>query len=122
MRSGGHTEEQFFSDAVVADGANLGQQFFATPGGAANGIQDHPGNLGRNNFRAPSYSNADLSLVKDTKITEKYSIQFRSEFFNLLNQHAFQAPEAVLGNPGFGKATATVLPERQIQLALRFVF
>jgi hypothetical protein len=122
MRSGGHTEEQFFSDAVVADGVNLGQQFFATPGGAANGIQDHPGNLGRNNFRAPSYSNADLSLVKDTKITEKYSIQFRSEFFNLLNQHAFQAPEAVLGNPGFGKATATVLPERQIQLALRFVF
>jgi hypothetical protein len=121
-RSGGATEEQFFSNAVVADGASLGQQFFATPGAAVNGVQDLPGNLGRNNFRAGSWSNTDLSLVKDTKITEKYSIQFRSEFFNLLNQHAFQAPQAVLGNPGFGMSTATVQPERQIQLALRFVF
>lgn len=122
MRSGGSTEEQFFSDAVVADGANLGQQFFATPGAAVNGVQDAPGNLGRNTFRAEPWSNTDLSLVKDTKITEKYSIQFRSEFFNLLNQHAFQAPEAVLGNPGFGKSSATVEPERQIQFALRFIF
>ena len=122
LRSGGHTEEQFFSDAVVADGVNIGQQFFATPGGAVNGIQDHPGNLGRNTFRAPSFSNADLSIVKDTKITETCGIQFRSEFFNLLNQHAFQSPEAVLGNPGFGRSTATDLPERQIQLALRFIF
>lgn len=107
---------------MVADGVNIGQQFFATPGGAANGIQDHPGNLGRNTFRAPSFSNADLSIVKDTKITETCGIQFRSEFFNLLNQHAFQSPEAVLGNPGFGRSTATDLPERQIQLALRFIF
>jgi hypothetical protein len=122
LRSGGTVEEQFFSDPVVADASSNAQQFFATPGGIENGIQDHPGNLARNTFRAPSFSNTDLSVVKDTRITEKVVVQFRSEFFNLFNEHAFQAPAAVLGNPGFGQSTATVLPERQIQLALRLIF
>ncbi len=127
LKSGPGPEEQFFSDAVVADGTNLGQQFFATPGAVAKGKptgtpQDHPGNLGWNTFRTLGYSNVDFSLVKDTHITERTTIRFRAEFFNLFNQHAFQQPAAILGAPGFGIASATVLPERQIQFTLRFIY
>ena len=122
LNTGGAPEQQFFSSAVVNDGTNLGQQYFATPGALTTGVQDHPGNLGRNTFRTGSFSNFDFSLIKDTTLVEGKTLQFRAEFFNLLNQHAFGPPEAILGSPGFGIATGTVLPERQIQFALRLIF
>ncbi len=86
----------------------------------SNSFQHPPS--GFRTIRSPSFSNLDFSLIKDTKITEKITLQFRSEFFNLLNQHAFRAPVEVLGASGFGKANATVLPERQIQFGLRLIF
>jgi hypothetical protein len=64
----------------------------------------------------------DFSLVKDTRITEEKTLQFRAEFFNLFNQHAFTIPGQVLGNGGFGVASSTALAERQIQFGLRFIF
>ena len=122
LNTGGAPEEQFFSTAVVNDGRSLGQQYFATPGALTTGVQDHPGNLGRNTFRTSPFSNFDFSLIKDTALTEGKTLQFRAELFNLFNQHAFAPPPAVLGSPGFGIANNTVLPERQIQLALRLIF
>jgi hypothetical protein len=122
LKSGGGPEEQFFSDDVINDGVNLGGKYFATPGAVATGLQDHPGNLGRNTFRGNSFSNVDFSLIKDTKLTERFTLQFRSEFFNLFNQHAFQAPNAVLGDPSFGISTSTIYAERQIQFGLRLLF
>jgi hypothetical protein len=122
LRSGGGPDEQFFSDDVVADGVNLTQKYFATPGGVTTGLQDHPGNLGRDTFRGDGFSNFDFSLTKDTKLTERINLQFRSEFFNLFNQHAFQPPNAVLGDPSFGVSTSTILPERQIQFGLKLTF
>jgi len=85
-------------------------------------VQTAPGNLGRNTFRTGSFSNTDFSVLKDTKLTERSSLQFRGEFFNLFNQHAFNVPAAILGSPGFGVASSTVLPERQIQFALKLIF
>ncbi len=130
LRTGNAPEENFFADAVI----NNPFGYFATPTVPDPNFeftQAHPGNLGRNTFRSPSFSNLDLSLIKDTRVTERVSLQFRSEFFNLLNQHAFQPPQAILpsvgpGVPlspnGFGIASATVLNERQIQFGLRLVF
>jgi len=138
MRTGGGAEEQFFSTDVIGvnpDGSSkggLGTGHFATPGAitvAGNGTwkttgnpQDHPGNLGRNTYRTSPWSNFDFSLIKDTRITEGSTVQFRAEFFNLFNQHAFTAPGAVLGSSGFGIAGSTVAAERQIQFGLRFIF
>jgi len=122
LHTGAGPEEQFFSSAVVADGKNLTQQYFATPGAKATGLQSHPGNLGRNTYRTGGFSNCDFSLIKDTTLTEGKTLQFRAEFFNLFNQHSFGPPEATLGSPGFGVAGSTVLPEREIQFALRFIF
>jgi hypothetical protein len=123
---------QFFSNAVIAgtqpginDGTN--PNFFGIPtttspylGGAT--VQTMPGNLGRNTFTGPSWSNVDFSIIKDTRITESKSLQFRAEFFNLLNQATFGTPNATIGNPIFGTATWTATTERQIQFGLRFVF
>jgi hypothetical protein len=58
------------------------------------------GNLGRNIFRGPFQTNHDLSLVKITRLTENTNIEFRAEFFNILNHPAFQSPQA--GGGSFG--------------------
>jgi hypothetical protein len=122
LHTGGGAEEQFFSDAVIADGKKLTQQYFATPGGQATGLQSHPGNLGRNTYRTGGFSNFDFSLIKDTTLTEGKTLQFRAEFFNLFNQHSFTTPTGELGSPGFGFAGSTALAEREIQFGLRFIF
>jgi len=132
--SGQGPEEQFFSNAVLADSAAMTQavnnnqsffgQFFAVPIASLNGstVAAHPGDLGRNTFRSADYSNWDLSLAKDTRIVERLSMQFRAEFFNILNQHAFSAPNRVLTSPGFGVSTSTLFDPREIQLGLRLIF
>ena len=110
-----------FSSSVLA---NPSQYFsiptITLPSGTV--VQTAPGNLGRNTFRTPSFSNFDLSLVKDTAISETKKIEFRAEFFNIFNEHAFGIPGQVLGSPSFGIASSTALPERQIQFALRLIF
>jgi hypothetical protein len=116
----GGSDEQFFSDAVI----NSSSQYFGIPLTTVNGtqLQTAPGNLGRNTFRTAPFSNVDFSLIKDTYLTEKSFIQLRAEFFNLLNEHAFGIPGTIVGEPGFGVSSSTVLPERQIQFGLRLVF
>lgn len=55
------------------------------------------GSEGRNMFTLPGVTNFDLALLKDTrvpKISENFAVQFRAEFFNILN-HANFGPPAV---------------------------
>ena len=127
-------EEQLFSNPVLQDSANFAQavnsgqnfsgQFFAVPLGNLGGstVAAHPGNLGRNTFRAAGFSTLDLSLAKDTHLFERTSLQFRAEFFNILNQHAFANPNRTLGTNGFGLASSTMFDPREIQLGLRLLF
>jgi hypothetical protein len=71
------------------------------------------GNAGRNIFRVPNYYNVDLSIAKEWKFKERYSAQFRAEFFNLFNRADFAVPAANNSglDPGaggqFGCACAT---------------
>ena len=81
-----------------------------------------PGNLGRNTFTGPGLSNLDFSVIKDTKITESKTLQFRAEFFNILNEATFYTPGETLGSPSFGLSTGTATTEREIQLGLRLIF
>ncbi len=127
-------EEQFFSNEVLQDNAALTQavnnnesfqgRFFSIPLDTLNGttVQAHPGNLGRNTFRTAGFSNFDLSLAKDTRLFESALLQFRAEFFNILNQHAFSTPSRTLTSPGFGVSTSTRFDPREIQLGMRLVF
>ena len=52
----------------------------------------HFGNLGRNSLRGPNYKQWDLALHKNTAIGERVTMQFRAEFFNLLNRPNFANP------------------------------
>jgi hypothetical protein len=59
-----------------------------------------PGTFGtsrRNAYFAPGYSDVDLSVFKNTKITEKVTIQLRAELFNLFNRVNFAPPSASVG-------------------------
>jgi hypothetical protein len=97
------------------------------------------GNAGRNRFRAPNYYNVDMSIGKEWKFKERYSAQFRAEFFNLFNRADFALPAANSSglDPGaasqFGCACATADVQgnnpvlgsggpRHIQFGLKLLF
>jgi Carboxypeptidase regulatory-like domain/TonB-dependent Receptor Plug Domain len=52
----------------------------------------HYGNLGRNALVGPTYKQWDFALYKNTAIGERVKVQFRAEFFNLLNHPNFSSP------------------------------
>jgi outer membrane receptor protein involved in Fe transport len=41
----------------------------------------------RNQFYGPGYWNLDMNFYKDFKLTERFGLQFRGEFYNILNHH-----------------------------------
>lgn len=53
----------------------------------------HFGDMGRNSLRAPSFKELNFSLYKNTNLTEHIVLQFRAEFFNILNHPNFSNPE-----------------------------
>jgi hypothetical protein len=79
------------------------------------------GNLGRNAFRAPSLEQWDLAVNKSFSIREKVRLQFRSEFFNVLNHTNFGVPNQQSNAAAFGTIT-TIYPPRQIQFGLKLLF
>jgi carboxypeptidase family protein/TonB-dependent receptor-like protein len=90
------------------------------------------GNLQRDFLTGPHTVNMDFSLMKETPIKEGLHMQFRSEFFNLLNHANFGLPNANVfvqapqgggtPNPTFGKITSTTTSSRQIQFAVKLQF
>jgi len=97
------------------------------------------GNSGRDILRNPHFRDWDFSMIKDTKagfLGEAGLVQFRAEFFNVLNHPNFGPASGLVfgGFPGSvspfsgkarataGKITTTQGNARQIQLALRLVF
>jgi hypothetical protein len=86
------------------------------------------GNAGRNILTGPGFEDIDLSAAKDTKVTERVSLQFRAEAFNLFNHPNFGQPQNNLAVTTFGQITATrtvrgdLGSSRQIQFALKLLF
>jgi hypothetical protein len=89
---------------------------FATPPASA-----PYGNVGRNSFRAPNFDQWDFSADKNFRILEKAQLQFRSEFFNILNHTNFGIPNTQTTSAAFGTVRNTY-PSRQIQFALKLIF
>jgi hypothetical protein len=80
------------------------------------------GNAGRNIGRGYPLYQADLGLHKAFPIwKEGRQIEFRSEFFNLLNKTNFGLPNSDRANASFGRITSA-FPARVIQFALKLVF
>jgi hypothetical protein len=70
----------------------------------------------------------DVSIVKNTRLSESATLQFRVEGFNLPNHPNFAQPNAVLGGAGFGRILNTLGrtlgmgTARQIQIAVRLQY
>ena len=79
------------------------------------------GNLGRNAFRTPGLLQWDLGVDKRFAIGERVAVQFRSEFFNVLNHSNFTFPDANISDAAFGTIRSTY-PARQIQFALKLIY
>ncbi len=79
------------------------------------------GDAGRNAFRAPGLEQWDLAVNKNFRIHESTALQFRSEFFNVLNHTNFGLPTAISTSSAFGQIRTTY-PARQIQFALKLLF
>ncbi len=85
------------------------------------------GNLGRGTLTGPGLADVDLSLIKNTAVSEKASLQFRAEVFNALNRANFGTPNAIVFANGAisssaGLITATATTSRQIQFGLKLIF
>jgi hypothetical protein len=85
------------------------------------------GTLGRGTFTGPGLADVDLSLFKDTRVSERTSLEFRAEFFNALNHVNFGPPNpTVFANGGFNASVGTITTlatnPRQIQFGLKLIF
>ena len=80
------------------------------------------GNAGRGILRGPGRFDLDFSVFKEFPITERFRMQFRGEFFNILNHPQFDLPGQSIGSPSAGVITNTVGTPRDIQLSLRLHF
>ncbi|MBI4456060.1 MAG: TonB-dependent receptor [Acidobacteria bacterium] len=87
------------------------------------------GNLGRDTGIIPGVANFDFSLNKNVSFGEQRVLQFRFEFFNILNRANFGVPDRNVfvdasGIPSrtFGRITSTTTTARQIQFGLKFLF
>ncbi len=116
------------SDSLV----NLGNpshyiknQCFAFPGPST-----RLGDAGRNILTGPGLLDLDTSLFKNMQIREALRLQFRAEFFNVLNHPNFAPPVQNLnlfganGSPvaTAGLITSTLTTSRQIQFGLKLIW
>ncbi len=87
------------------------------------------GNVGRDVLTGPGLATVDASLLKTTAIREKLNLQFRAEFFNVLNRANFNTPNPVVfaSNSTIPVSTAGVInststTSRQIQFGLKLIW
>jgi hypothetical protein len=85
------------------------------------------GNIGRGTLTGPGLADVDFSLFKDTAVSEKATVQFRAEFFNITNRSNFGPLNATVFSgasisPSAGSITTTATYPRQIQLGLKLIF
>jgi hypothetical protein len=82
------------------------------------------GNTGVGILLGPGQFNFDTSLTKSTRIKERFNLQFRSEFFNIMNHPQFSNPGTLaVSSPGsFGQITTTSVNPRIIQFGLKLLF
>lgn len=87
------------------------------------------GNAGRDVLVGPGLGTLDFSVLKNTSLTERTSVQFRAEFFNVLNRANFATPNPVVfaaGSPApvstAGVISATSTTSRQIQFGLKLLW
>lgn len=92
-------------------------------------------NVGRDTYTGPGLATWDFSTFKDTRIGERFNLQFRAELFNLLNRANFNTPNLIVAaleaspnttipevSPTGGVITSTATSSRQVQFGLKLLW
>jgi hypothetical protein len=115
-----------FSPAT--NGSNLDVQYVQNPSVFVNQGNAF-GNLGRNVVIGPGWSNLDLALEKNTRITERLTLQLRADAFDALNQTNFGNPVTTVGSATLGIITSGTRyaagdfgTSRQMQMSAKLIF
>jgi hypothetical protein len=84
------------------------------------------GNISKSILMGPGLFDTDFAMVKNTRISERTTLQFRAEFFDVFNNVNFAAPGNTLGTASFGEITSTSgasnAGPRILQFALKLLF
>ncbi len=87
------------------------------------------GNVGRNAFTGPGLAALDISVVKNTRLSERFNLQLRGEAFNIMNHPNFNTPNLIVftsaSAPPSGSAgviTSTATSSRQLQIAAKLIW
>ena len=85
------------------------------------------GSVGRGTLRGPGLADVDLSLAKNTSLTERVGLQFRAEFFNAFNHVNLGPPNTTVFSgtsisPSAGLISTLATDSRRIQLGLKVMF
>jgi len=82
------------------------------------------GNVSRNCFTGPPQKNMDFTIGKSFKLTERQSLRFRADFFNLTNHPSFANPSAadIEAPSSFTQITSVVGTPRLIQFSLKWSY
>lgn len=123
LTGGGKDRAQVVSHQVYASGpcptapctGFLNASAFALPATGAFG------NAGKGEFTGPGIFSWDTGVFKYFPVGERFKLQFRGEFFNVLNHTNFQNPVSTVSSAGFGNILAANDP-RILQLALKVFF
>lgn len=115
QQTGSEPTEQAFNPAALCSPLSL-----------AGGYPNNRGfgNLGRNVLRGFSQKRFDVGLSKNTALTERASLEFRWDIFNVFNNVNFGTPNNVIGEAGtdFGKITDTIGGPRVMQFGMKVKF
>jgi hypothetical protein len=108
-----HTVDDWFNTSVF-----VGNTVVTPPGGRSYELL---GTCGRNIVTGPPLRGFDTSLGKKFPFTERVGLDFRVDFFNVLNHPHFDIPNRYYGTSTFGEITQAETP-RLIQFSLRLAF
>jgi hypothetical protein len=86
----------------------------------ANNIQAFP--IRFSGIRSDGQAIWNFSLIKNFRIREHVSAQFRAEAFNAMNHPSFDVPNTTPTSSAFGTVTATLSEPRGLQFALKIAF
>ena len=85
-------------------------------------LQYRFGNVGRNTLRQPGIRQLDFSLLKDTRIRERHTLQFRFEAFNLPNHPNWNPPGVNVLSPATFGVVTSARTMRDLQFSLKYIF
>ncbi len=80
------------------------------------------GNAPRTYGSGPGRTNVDFSMYKKFQTYRQQNLEFHAEFFNILNHTQLGMPDQGLGNSTFGTISTTVMSNRQVQFAMKYLF